>query len=121
MPRCELRQFYRDRTPEVTDCFLGDDGYRTIPLVVFFDQDWTEIARWIDRAASTSARVAEIRARTLGAAPPGNQYTAMLEYQRQLQAEYDAPGGALWREAVSEVGRLLEGRVPASRPLPMAA
>jgi hypothetical protein len=121
MPGCELRQFFRDRTAEVTDCFLDDHGYRTIPLVVFFDRDWNEIARWIVRSPSTSPRVAAIRARTLGAAPPARQFAAMIEYQRQIQAAHDAPGGPLWREAVEEVRLLLEASGRPSRALAAVA
>lgn len=49
-----------------------------------------------------------IRARTLDAAPADKQEAAMAEYRKQVQAEYDAPGGPLWRAAVQEVRTLLE-------------
>ena len=35
----------------------------------------------------------------------------MAEYRKQVQAEYDAPGGTLWREAVREVRQVLETRL----------
>jgi len=110
MPNCELRVFFRDQNLDLTDCFLNN-GYRSIPVLVFFDKDWNEIGRWIERAHAATAKVVGIRARTLDAAPPGQQEAAMPEYRKQVQAEYDAPGGALWREAAKEVRQLLEHRL----------
>ncbi|MEK6664912.1 MAG: thioredoxin family protein [candidate division NC10 bacterium] len=107
MPNCELRVFFRDQNLDLTDCFLNN-GYRSIPVLVFFDKDWNEIGRWIERAHAATAKVVGIRARTLDAAPADKQEAAMAEYRKQVQAEYDAPGGPLWRAAVQEVRTLLE-------------
>src|SRR5574341_861423 len=87
MPQCELRVFFRDQNLDLTDCFLNN-GFRSIPIVVFFDRDWNEIGRWIERA-----------------------HAATAEYRKLVQAEYDAPGGALWRAAAQEVRILLETRL----------
>jgi hypothetical protein len=110
MPNCELRVFLRDQNLDLTDCFLNN-GYRSIPIVVFFDQEWNEIGRWIERAHAATAKIAGIRAKTLDAAAPDQQEGAMAEYRTQVQAEYDAPGGPLWRAAVKEVRVLLEQRL----------
>jgi hypothetical protein len=110
MPNCELRVFFRDQNLDLTDCFLNN-GYRSIPIVVFLDKDWNEIGRWIERAHAATAKVAGIRARTLDAAPPDKQDAAMAEYRTQIQAEYDAPGGPLWRAAAQEVRLVLETRL----------
>jgi hypothetical protein len=110
MPNCELRVFFRDQNLDLTDCFLNN-GYRSIPVLVFFDKDWNEIGRWIERAHPATAKVVGIRARTLDAAPADTQEAAMAEYRKQVQAEYDAPGGPLWRAAVQEVRTLLETRL----------
>ncbi len=101
MPSCELRVFFRDQNLDLTDCFLNN-GYRSIPIVVFFDKDWNEIGRWLERAHAATAKVAVIRAKT------GED---MAEYRKQIQAAYDAPGGPLWRAAVSEVRLVLETRL----------
>ncbi len=110
MPNSELRVFFRDQNPDLTDCFLNN-GYRSIPIVVFFDKDWNEIGRWIERAHAATAKVVGVRARTLDAAPPDKQDAAMAEYRKQVQAEYDVPGGPLWREAAKEVRLVLETRL----------
>ena len=50
----------------------------------------------------------------MGAVPQGaakeQQDAAMNEFRKQVQAEYDKPGGALWRAAAAEVKLLLEAR-----------
>ncbi|MBI3454907.1 MAG: thioredoxin family protein [Candidatus Rokubacteria bacterium] len=110
MPRCELRVFFRDQNLDLTDCFLNN-GYRSIPIVVFFDKDWNEIGRWIERAHAATATVVGIRAKTLDAAPADRKEAAMAEYRAQVQAEYDAPGGPFWRAAAQEIRALLETRL----------
>jgi Thioredoxin len=110
MPNCELRVFFRDQNIDLTDLFLNN-GYRSIPVIVFFDKDWNEIGRWIERAAAASAKVAGIRAKTLDVAPPDKHDAAMAEYRKLVQAEYDKPGGPLWREAVKEIRLMLETRL----------
>jgi len=110
MPNCELRVFFRDQNLDLTDCFLNN-GYRSIPVLVFFDKDWNEIGRWIERAHAATQKAAVIRAKTLNVAPPDQQDAAMAEFRKQVQAEYDAAGHPLWRAAASEVRQLLETRL----------
>ncbi|MBI1725825.1 MAG: thioredoxin family protein [Candidatus Rokubacteria bacterium] len=110
MPNAELRVLFRDQNLDLTDCFLNN-GYRSIPIVVFFDKDWNEIGRWIERAHAATAKVVGIRARTLDVATRETQDAAMAEYRKQVQAEYDVPGGALWRAAAGEVRLVLETRL----------
>jgi len=112
MPNCELRVFFRDQNLDLADCFLNN-GYRSIPVVVFFDEHWNEIGRWIERAHAATAKVVGIRARTLDAAGPDGaaQDAAMAEYRNLVQAEYDVPGGPLWRAAAAEIRTLLETRL----------
>jgi hypothetical protein len=113
MPNCELRVFLRDQNADLRDTFLNN-GYQSIPVIVFFDKDWNEIGRWIERAHAATAKVVGIRARTTDAAPAGDkakQDAAMNEYRKAVQAEYEAPGGALWRAAAAEVRNLLDQRL----------
>jgi hypothetical protein len=110
MPNCELRVFLRDQNLDLTDCFLNN-GYRSIPVLVFFDRDWNEIGRWIERAHPATAKAAVIRSATVNVAAPDKQDAAMAEFRKQVQAEYDAPGGPFWRAAAAEVRTLLETRL----------
>jgi hypothetical protein len=117
IPDCELRVLFRDQNLDLTDCFLNN-GFRSIPIVVFFDAEWNEVGRWIERAHAATARVVGIRARTIDAAAGSDkaaQDAAMAEYRQQVQAEYDQPGAALWRAAAAEVRNLLETRLGAKK------
>ena len=118
MPGAELRVFLRDQNADLRDTFLNN-GYQSIPVVVFFDKDWNEIGRWLERAHGATTVTAGIRARTLGAVPQGaskeQQDAAMGESRNQVQAEYDKPGGALWRAAAAEVKLLLETKLGAKK------
>ena len=118
MPGAELRVFLRDQNADLRDAFLNN-GYQSIPVVVFFDKDWNEIGRWLERAHGATTASSGIRARTLGAVPQGaskeQQDAAMNEFRAQVQAEYDKPGGALWRAAAAEVKLLLETRLGAKK------
>ncbi len=113
MPGTELRVFLRDQHPDLTDCFLNN-GYRSIPIVAFFDKDWNEVGRWIERPAAATQKSFAIRAVTLDVA--GEDQTkkdaAMAEFRKQVQAGYDtAPDKSLWRETAKEVRGVLETRL----------
>src|SRR6266849_1243266 len=112
MPGAELRVFLRDQNADLRDTFLNN-GYQSIPVVVFFDKDWNEIGRWLERAHAATAKTAGIRARTVDAAPPEKekQDAAMAEFRKAVQDEYELPGGALWRAAAQEVRLVLEQRL----------
>jgi hypothetical protein len=112
MPSCELRVFFRDQNLDLTDLYLNN-GFRSIPVIAFFDQDWNEIGRWIERAHAATAKSVGIRAQTLEKAAPdkASQDAAMGEFRKQVQEAYFAPGGALWRAAAAEVRNLLETRL----------
>jgi hypothetical protein len=109
IPNCDLRVFLRDQNADLRDTFLNN-GYQSIPVVVFFDKDWNEVGRWFERAHAATAKTAAVRARTLELAPPDKQDAAMPEFRKQVQAEYDAPGGPLWRGAANEVKLVLSAK-----------
>jgi hypothetical protein len=109
MPNADLRVFFRDQALDLTDCFLNN-GYRSIPVVVFFDKDWNEIARWIERPHSATQKSFAIRQKTLDVAPEEKKEAAMNEFRSQVTAAYHATP-SLWRDAVKEVRTLLELRL----------
>ena len=110
MPGCELRVFFRDKELDLTNLFLNN-GYQSIPVIVFFDKDWNEIGRWIERAHAATQKAFSIRAKTLDVAPADQQEPAMQEMRKQVQDAYVAPGSTLWREAAKEVRQVLETRL----------
>jgi hypothetical protein len=110
MPNCDLRVFFRDQNADLRDTFLNN-GYQSIPVVVFFDKDWNEIGRWIERAHAATAKTFGIRAKTVDVAAKDQQDAAMAEMRKQVQTEYETPGGPLWRAAAAEVRNVLEQRL----------
>jgi len=109
MPNADLRVFFRDQHLDLTDCFLNN-GYRSIPVVVFFDKDWNEIARWIERPHAATQKSFAIRSKTVDVAPEEKKEAAMNEFRTQVQALYHATP-SLWRDAVKEIRTLLELRL----------
>jgi len=49
-----LRVFLRDQNEDLMDQFLKDGKYKSIPAVVFFDDNFNELGRWIERPDSVT-------------------------------------------------------------------
>ena len=89
---------------DLRDAYLNN-GYQSIPVIAFFDKDWNEVGRWYERAHAATAKAAQIRAKTLDLAPKDDkakQDAAMNDFRAAVNAEYHAPGGALWRAAAAK-------------------
>ena len=113
LPGADLRVFFRDQNADLRDTFLNN-GYQSIPVIAFFDKDWNEIGRWIERSHAATGKAVGIRAKTLDVAPKDDkakQDAAMNEFRAQVNAEYAVPGGPLWRAAAQEIKLLLEQRL----------
>ena len=109
MPNCELRVFFRDQNLDITDLYLNN-GYRSIPVIVFFDANWNEIGHWIERSGAATQKMIGLRAKTVDVAPADQQDTALAEFRKQYQALHDGPN-SLWREAAKEVQQVLATRL----------
>jgi hypothetical protein len=110
MQGCDLRVFFRDKEPDLRDTFLNN-GYQSIPVVVFFDKDWNEIGRWLERSHAATGKAAQIRAKTVDVASKDQADAAMAEMRKQVGDAYTVPGGPLWRAAVAEMRLVLENRL----------
>ena len=112
IPGCELRVLFRDQHLDITDCYLNN-GYRSIPVIAFFDADWNELGRWIERPHAATQRHLALRAKTLDVATQDQMEAATAEFRKQVQAAYDTadPAKSLWRETVKEVRQILEHRL----------
>jgi hypothetical protein len=109
MPNCELRVFFRDQNLDITDLYLNN-GYRSIPVIVFFDAGWNEIGHWIERSGAATQKMIGLRAKTVDVAPADQQDAALAEFRKQYQALHDGPN-SLWREAAKEVQQVLATRL----------
>jgi hypothetical protein len=109
LPNCELRVFFRDQNLDITDLYLNN-GYRSIPVIVFFDANWNEIGHWIERSGAATQKMIGLRAKTVDVAPADQQDAALAEFRKQYQALHDGPN-SLWREAAKEVQQVLATRL----------
>jgi len=57
----DVRVFLRDQHPDLMDQYLNQGQYKSIPVIAFFDDDFRELGRWIERPASVTARREERR------------------------------------------------------------
>ncbi len=84
----DLRVFRRDQYPELMDQYLKDGLYRSIPVAIIYDQDFNELANWIERPEIATRIIDE----------------ESLKLRRRLREE----NKAAWREAaIQEVTKLV--------------
>lgn len=67
--KLNVRVFLRDQNLDLIDQYLKDGKYRSIPVFVFFDQDFSELGAMIERPASVTQLLAEKRAAIYAAHP----------------------------------------------------
>jgi len=60
--KLNVRVFLRDQNLDLIDQYLKEGKYRSIPVFVFFDQDFNELGHMIERPASVTQMLAEKRA-----------------------------------------------------------
>lgn len=53
--KLNVRIFLRDQNLDIMDQYLKEGKYRSIPVFVFFDQDFRDLGHWIERPASITA------------------------------------------------------------------
>jgi hypothetical protein len=97
----DLRVFYRDQNPQLADTWLKDGLHRSIPVFVFFDEQWNELTHFIERPQEVYAAEAEARARFAeqhpelpdAADPPADMSQPTLDvytlYMRAFRAEHN--------------------------------
>jgi hypothetical protein len=52
VPTLDARIFYRDQNPDLMERWLNEGKYQSIPVFVFFDENFRELGHWIERPAS---------------------------------------------------------------------
>ena len=92
VPTLDVRVFYRDQNPELIARWLNQGKYQSIPVFVFFDQDFRELGHWIERPASVTERRAQERRKIFAAnlaygSPDAPVDQLPEEVRTRLQAE----------------------------------
>jgi hypothetical protein len=59
--KLNLRVFPRDQHPDIMDQYLLDGKYKSIPVFVFFDDQFKEVGRFVERPASVTRARTEKR------------------------------------------------------------
>jgi hypothetical protein len=112
VPGIDLRLFIRSASPDLKEAYAAD-GVTRIPVISFFDADWQEVARWVERSAAAQQRVD-----VWMAARPGAQalqrsddprdrkaYRALMKERLVDMMEWYRAG--LWRATLEEWKSLL--------------
>ena len=88
----DVRVFYRDQNLDLMERWLNQGKYQSIPVVVFFDENFRELGHWIERPASVTERRAQERKRIFAAHPEFGSPDAPVDQlpedvRTRLQAE----------------------------------
>lgn len=86
--KLNLRVFLRDQNLDLIDHYLKEGKFRSIPVFVFFDDDFKEIGRFIERPESVTARRAQQR-RDIYARHPefGSQETPISQLPEDVRVK----------------------------------
>jgi hypothetical protein len=86
--KLNLRVFLRDQHPDLIDQYLNQGQFRSIPVFAFFDEDFTELGRFIERPASVSARRANQRREVAAEHPEfGDPATPIAQVPEEVRAQ----------------------------------
>jgi len=114
----DVRIFYRDQNLDLMERWLNQGKYQSIPVFVFFDQDFRELGHWIERPASVTERRAAERKKIFAARPEFGSPDAPVDLlpedvRGQLQAALNKMREDLVPFANAEVQRELRELVTA--------
>jgi hypothetical protein len=98
--KLNLRVFLRDQNTDLIDQYLKDGKFRSIPVFVFFDDQFRELGRFIERPDSVTERSAQRRLEMYARHPefgsPDASISELPEEVRNALAEETAA----WREEI---------------------
>ena len=113
-----LRIFLRDQNPDLMDQYLNQGKFRSIPVFVFFDDDFRQVGLWIERPDSVTALRARKRAELFAAHPefgsPDAPVDQLPEAERLRLAQAltdmrDATAAFANAEVIRELRAIVEG------------
>lgn len=115
--KLDLRVFARDENPDLMDQYLNQGKYKSIPVFVFFDDEFRELGRFIERPASVTARRAAQRGDIYRSDPafgsPDSPVDQLADDVRErltekLQAGRDELAPFANQEVVREIREIME-------------
>jgi hypothetical protein len=111
-PTLDVRIFYRDQNLDLMERWLNQGKYQSIPVFVFFDENFRELGHWIERPASVTERRAAERKKIFAAHPEFGSPDAPVDQlpedvRTRLQAELQKMREGMVSFANGEVQREL--------------
>ena len=112
VPALDVRIFYRDQNLDLMERWLNQGKYQSIPVFVFFDENFRELGHWIERPASVTERRAAERKKIFAAHPEFGSPDAPVDQlpedvRTRLQAELQKMREGMVSFANGEVQREL--------------
>ena len=96
--KLNLRVFLRDQNLDLIDQYLKQGKFRSIPVFVFFDDQFREIGRFIERPNSVTERNEEYRQKMYAGHPEfGSPDASISELPEEIRTAL-AEATAEWRE-----------------------
>ncbi|MFN8439453.1 MAG: thioredoxin family protein [Caldilineaceae bacterium] len=89
--KLNLRVFLRDQNLDLIDQYLNQGQFRSIPVFVFFDQNFHELGHWIERPARVTELNAKLRQELFANDPLLSQYaptTAPADLSEEARSRY---------------------------------
>jgi hypothetical protein len=119
--KLNVRVFLRDQNADLMDQFLNQGQFRSIPVFAFFDEQFQELGRFIERPASVTERRRQQRAAIFAQHPEfGSPDTPITELPEDVRASLSQAMAASREEskaedtrAVVQALRAIVERVPA--------
>lgn len=120
--KLNIRVFLRDQNEDLINQYLKEGKFKSIPVIVFFDQQMRELGHFIERPAAQTAEAAEARNAFFAAhpeynAPPNADLSALSPEARQAwgveNTKLRAERATAWNQLlVDELKKIVSG-VPA--------
>ena len=112
VPTLDVRIFLRDQNLDLMERWLNQGKYQSIPVFVFFDENFRELGHWIERPASVTERRAAERKKIFAAHPEFGSPDAPVDQlpedvRTQLQGELQKMREGMVSFANGEVQREL--------------
>ncbi len=96
--KLNLRVFLRDQNLDLIDQYLKEGKFRSIPVFVFFDDQFREIGRFIERPASVTERNDHYRQKMYADHPEfGSPDASISELPEEIRTAL-SEATATWRE-----------------------
>lgn len=116
--KLNLRIFLRDQNLDIMDQYLKDGQHRSIPVFVFFDEEFRQLGYFIERPESVSVKMSAAMAELFATAPelqgvePGTSPGLLSDEARaRVMRFYGEFRAATRAEADAEVARELRALV----------